>query len=47
MTEDNLAPYKTIKQFSQENARLKNELDTYIPVSWKDFKSYCLIPKTV
>lgn len=30
MTEDNLASYKTIRQFSQENARLKNKLDTYI-----------------
>lgn len=26
MTEDNLAPYKTIRQLSQENARLKINL---------------------
>lgn len=30
MTEDNLAPYKTIRQLSQENTRLKNKLNTYI-----------------
>lgn len=35
MTEDNLASYKTIRQLSQENARLKNKLDIYT-VSWKD-----------
>lgn len=35
MTEDNLAPYKTIRQLSQGNARLKNKLDIYT-VSWKD-----------
>lgn len=35
MTKDNLASYKTIRQLSQENARLKNKLDRYT-VSWKD-----------